>query len=186
MAIWPVPSCKIQGYCECDYDTHDRLLIYHPETKQCYFIYDQVTQFFISPEFSYNYNVTALICILQGPCPEGQVLVLPENRNGTATCEPDICLAEKKNVPSHDLMFVPYQSKCYHLYLKLNKPGCKGELRFWKNQARPSCQPFDKSSLTITPDGVLHSGPAKACLPGSVQFYQSDCGSYELLADYDS
>ena len=55
MAIWPVPSCKIQGYCECDYDNHDRLLIYHPETKQCYFIYDQVTfQSPLIPNFNEN------------------------------------------------------------------------------------------------------------------------------------
>lgn len=121
----------------------------------------------------------------QGPCPEGQVLVLPESRKTNATCEPDICYEEKKKVPSHDLMFVPFQNKCYHLYARLNKPGCKGELRFWKNQARPSCAPMDKSSLTLSPEGYLHPAPIKECLPGSVQYYSSDCGNFGFLSDYD-
>jgi hypothetical protein len=42
MIFYAVTHNKIYGECDCSYSTTPKPLVYHPETKKCYFIYEQV------------------------------------------------------------------------------------------------------------------------------------------------
>ena len=98
------------------------------------------------------------------------MVVLASNRTGVA-CEPDICLEAKASVPADQRdLIVPFQNKCYRLFSKLNEPGCKGELRFWKNKAKPSCSKPDTLNT-----GGIGAIPSAECPPGSFQAVNGHC-----------
>jgi len=170
---------NLHGACDCKED--QRILIYHRDTNQCYYIFQQVhirikyintdqsTKILRSNPIGSTTKLSLSFLLLKGYCKKGKWLDMA--RFGKPTCRTNECFKYQSRNSTIDL--VKFKGNCVEV--GKSATGCpEGEVVGFAFQKRsPTCVP---SRLAPAAPGMRSIGiPTTPCSPGSVMAISGTC-----------
>ncbi|OXA55969.1 hypothetical protein Fcan01_09226 [Folsomia candida] len=160
MILFPLPTNRSVGVCQCDNIRSNRLLVYHKETDKCYFIFTRQTF-----------------------CKDDEWVTLSSFDHYSAICTPNVCLNQVRTVkdPQPDSEWVPLNDgSCAILGMKHESCPPAGRedqvIRFFKHKIFPACSYHHDEERSKRYGRIFAAGvsvPRMICPEG---FYETELG----------